>query len=281
MLKLKKKHVINLFVLALTVLNLYAYSENKVLSHKVLENRQTYVDKLNNQETNVLNLEGTKNTRYLGIYNDIEGRSLNYEAFLRSDNTDSLTENDLKKLKELNVKTVIDLRYPNEIKKNPDKLTNVKWIKYHNATIAVNIKYPIYDSYVRALECKKLIKNIFEIIANAEEGTILFHCTHGKDRTGILAMLLLKISNVKDEYIVKNYSECYCFDCSPENYNEEYKKSKENIEKIIKYIINKYESFDKYLLSTGLSKENLFKVKKRMNPNFAREFTNLQNNVLV
>ncbi len=110
--------------------------------------------------------------------------------------------------------------------KNPDKLTNVKWIKYHNVTIAVNKKYPIYDSYVRALECKKLIKNIFETIADAEEGTILFHCTHGKYRTGILAMLLLKISNVKDEYIVKNYSECYCSDCSSGNHNKEYKKRK-------------------------------------------------------
>lgn len=51
--------------------------------------------------------------------------------------------------------------------KNPDKLTNVKWIKYHNVTIAVNKKYPIHDSYVRAWECKKLIKNIFETIADA------------------------------------------------------------------------------------------------------------------
>lgn len=111
--------------------------------------------------------------------------------------------------------------------KNPDKLTNVKWIKYHNVTIAVNKKYPIHDSYVRAWECKKLIKNIFETtIADAEESTISFHCTHGKYRTGILAMLLLKISNVKDEYIVKNYSECYCSDCSSRNHNKEYKKRK-------------------------------------------------------
>lgn len=81
MLKLKRKYVINLFVLALTILNLYAYSENKVLLHKALGNGKRMFDKLNNQEDNVLNLEGTKNTRYLGIYNDIEGRSLIIKPF--------------------------------------------------------------------------------------------------------------------------------------------------------------------------------------------------------
>ena len=115
MLKLKKS-IINLIVLVLTILNLLVYSENEALSYKTLGNNQIHIDKLKKQN-NVLILDGTKNTRYLGIYNDVEGNSLNYEAFLRYDNTGSLTENDLKKLKELNVKTVIDLRYPNEIKK--------------------------------------------------------------------------------------------------------------------------------------------------------------------
>lgn len=54
----------------------------------------------------------------------------------------------------------------------------------------------------------------------------MFHCTHGKYRTGILAMLLLKISNVKDEYIVKNYSECYCSDCSSGNHNKNIKNER-------------------------------------------------------
>lgn len=129
----------------------------------------------------------------------------------------------------------------------------------------------MYDSYIKALEFKKLIKNAFETIANAEEGTILFHCTYGKDRTGILAALLLGIANVKDEYIVENYLNCYLFDCPSENYENEYKKGKENIEKIIKYIIDTYESFDNYLISSGLSKENLYKVKKRINPALTKE----------
>lgn len=273
--KLKKKYVTNWFVLALTILNLHAYTKNNVLSHKDLENEQMHIVKLKNQD-NILNLEGTKNTRYLGICDDVEGNSLNHEAFLRSDNTDDLTEGDLRKLKKLNVKTVIDLRYPNEVKKNPDKFANVNWVKYHNITIAVNRKYPVYDSYIKALECKKLIKNVFETIANAEKGTILFHCTHGKDRTGILAMLLLKISNVPDDYIVKDYAESYCFDCSQDSYNKEYEKSKEHIKKIIEYIINTYETFDNYLLSTGLSKESLSKVKKRMSLKYVDTLTDLQ-----
>lgn|GEM_PF-3627166 len=119
--------------------------------------------------------------------------------------------------------------------KAPDKFKDLDRVKYYNIAIVVNRKYPLYDRYTKTLECKKLIKNIFETIANTEEETILFHCTYRKDQTGILYMLILGIANVKSEDIVKN-----CLDSLPENYEDEYKKNKENIEKVIKYITDKY-----------------------------------------
>lgn len=268
-----KKYVIYLCALGL-VLNSSVYAENKIPSCETLENNKICAQKVKAYD-DILTLDGTKNTRYLGIYKDIGGNSLNQKAFLRSDNTNNLSKNDLKKLKELNVKTVIDLRYPNETAKTPDKFKDVEWVKYHNITIAVNRKYSLYDRYIKALECKKLMKNIFETIANTEEGTILFHCTYGKDRTGILSMLLLGIANVKNEDIVKNYLDCYLFDCSPEDYNEEYKKNKENIEKVIKYITDKYKSFDNYILSTGLTGEDLHKVKERIKPSTTEKIETL------
>lgn len=254
------------------ILNSSVYAENKIPSCETLENNKICAQKVKAYD-DILTLDGTKNTRYLGVYNDIQGNPLDKTAFLRSDDTDNLSENDLNKLKEMNVKTVIDLRYPNETEKAPDKFKDLDWVKYHNITIAVNRKYSLYDRYIKALECKKLMKNIFETIANTEEGTILFHCTYGKDRTGILSMLLLGIANVKNEDIVKNYLDCYLFDCSLENYNEEYKKNKENIEKVIKYITDKYESFDNYILSTGLAGEDLHKVKERIKPIYNQELT--------
>ncbi len=268
------KYILCLCALGSVVLNYMVYAENDATHCKNSEIKQTCIESAATQDT-ILALDGTQNTRYLGIYKDIGGNPLNKNAFLRSDNTDNLSENDLNKLKEMNVKTVIDLRYPNETEKAPDKFKDLDWVKYHNITIAVNRKYSLYDRYVKALECKKLMKNIFETIANTEEGTILFHCTYGKDRTGILSMLLLGIANVKNEDIVKNYLDCYLFDCSPKNYNEEYKKNKENIEKVIKYITDKYESFDNYILSTGLTGEDLHKVKERIKPSTTEKIETL------
>ncbi len=266
-----KKYIIYLCTLEL-ILNSSIYAKNKIQSCETLENRKTCAQEIDMHD-DILTLDGTKNTRYLGIYNDIQGNPLDKTAFLRSDNTNNLSEKDLNKLKEMNVKNVIDLRYPNEAAKAPNRLKDLDWVKYHNITIAVNRKYSLYDSYVKALECKKLIKKIFETIADAKEGTILFHCTYGKDRTGILSMLILGIANVRNEDIVKNYLDCYLFDCPPEDYEDEYKKNKENIEKVIKYITDKYDSFDNYILSTGLSKEGLHKVKERIHPIYNQELT--------
>lgn len=167
------KYILCLCALGSVVLNYMVYAENDATHCKNSEIKQTCIESAATQDT-ILALDGTKNTRYLGIYKDIGGNSLNQKAFLRSDNTNNLSKNDLKKLKELNVKTVIDLRYPNETAKTPDKFKDVEWVKYHNITVAINRKYSLYDRYIKALECKKLIKNIFETIANAKEGTILF-----------------------------------------------------------------------------------------------------------
>lgn len=278
MLKIKK-YVIWLCALGL-ILNSSIYAQNKIPAGKVLKNNKIRVQKAEKIK-DVLVLDGTKNTRYLGIYDDINGNLLNKKAFLRSDNTNNLSEDDIKKLKDLNVKTVIDLRYPNELQKAPDKFMNMDGVNYNNITLAVNRKYSPYDSYVKALENKRLIKNIFETIAHAEEGAILFHCTYGKDRTGILSMLLLGIANVKNEDIVKNYLDCYLFDCPKKDYDKKYKKCKENIRKILKYINDKYESFDNYISSTGLSEEDLYKVKKRINPSLVTKTDNSHNNNVI
>lgn len=275
MLKIKKQ-IICLCVLGAATLNSCFYAENKSFSCKASETRKTCVGKVEKHD-DILILEGTKNTRYLGVYNDINGNPLNHDTFLRSDNTNNLSESDLEKLKDLNVKTVIDLRYPNEVKTAPDKFMNVEWVKYHNMTVAVNRKYSLYDRYINALECKRLIKNIFETIANAEEGKVLFHCTYGKERTGILAMLLLGVANVKNEDIIKNYLDCYLACCPAKKYQKKYKKNKKNIKKVIKYIIGTYGSFDNYILSTGLSEKNLYKVKERINPNLNNKLYQTEN----
>ena len=136
-----KKYIIYLCTLEL-ILNSSIYAKNKIQSCETLENRKTCAQEIDMHD-DILTLDGTKNTRYLGIYNDIQGNPLDKTAFLRSDNTNNLSEKDLNKLKEMNVKNVIDLRYPNEAAKAPNRLKDLDWVKYHNITIAVNRKYSL------------------------------------------------------------------------------------------------------------------------------------------
>ena len=60
--------------------------------------------------------------------------------------------------------------------------------------------------YVSALElCRPAIRTVLETMANSESVT-LFHCTVGKDRTGIIAALLLANVGVPDEAIAEDYA---------------------------------------------------------------------------
>ena len=34
---------------------------------------------------------------------------------------------------------------------------------------------------------------------------LLFHCTAGKDRTGVVAMLMLKLAGVSDDDVIRDY----------------------------------------------------------------------------
>ena len=55
---------------------------------------------------------------------------------------------------------------------------------------------------------RAMIGEIFKIML-ASKGTVLFHCTAGKDRTGVLAMLLLKLADVDEETIINDYAASY------------------------------------------------------------------------
>ena len=236
-----------------------------------------------NQETGEINLNNVKNIRFLGWKMKGEnGKLINDEAFIRSGNTNNLTPENLAALKKLGVKTVIDLRYPGEVEDRPDKFSNEPGVNYKNITISVNYSSfknmaHMLDIYLKALGCfnprtdqeandkndaRKNIKKIFETIANTpENGKILFHCSHGKDRTGILSMLILSLAGVSKKDIVKNFLDCY-------NKNDKKKKksfTEEAVGEFIDFLTKHYDGVEKFLRARcDISDETIKKVKKRI-----------------
>lgn len=230
-----------------------------------------------------LNLDGTKNTRDLGGYKTFNGKILNYNLFFRSDNTNNLTDVDIQKLKEeYNLKYVIDLRYDTEIASTPDRLQNVEGIKYFNIPLYISKEQmrdlikgniDLGDAYIESLNQKEMVKNIFDTIANIDnDGSLLFHCTNGKDRTGTVAALILGLCGVSNEDIINNYSVTYELIKNNESVKkgiEKYgtdvifKSDSKYMEKLVRYIQSNFENTENYLLSCGISQENLNNIKSR------------------
>ncbi len=130
--------------------------------------------------------------------------------------------------------------------------------------------------YASMLANKELVKEIFEAVAQAPEGCVLFHCTVGKDRTGVMAMLLMSLAGADKEDCMTNYAQSYTNLCrKPEfayiSQSKEYAKYAsmlysvpETIGECYDFMMEKYGSTEAYLKDCGLSEEQIEKIKKRL-----------------
>ena len=114
------------------------------------------------------------------------------------------------------------MRGKSEINKNIDRLKGVAGIAYEPIPLLSIFEDQIKDLstadlsklpkslgefYIMVLHyCQEKFKDVFNLIANTEEGGILFHCSVGKDRTGMIAALLLNLVGVSDELIIEDYA---------------------------------------------------------------------------
>ena len=67
------------------------------------------------------------------------------------------------------------------------------------------------DLYIRILDANERVGAVLEMIAANDEGALLFHCTAGKDRTGVITMLLLGLAGVTNEDILANYQVSFTY----------------------------------------------------------------------
>ena len=171
-------------------------------------------------------LKGCKNARDLGGVRGLGGKTVKSRRLIRSARPDELTADDCRRLKDVfHVKKIIDLRTDDEIEKKPDVLFGCE---FHNVplrpdvTVGIEYRFPeSLKSYVRKFPSMPQMyvdmmtkeyslgqtKKIFEIFFDAAEKgeCVLFHCSEGKDRTGIIAALAEMLLGVEKSEIVKDY----------------------------------------------------------------------------
>jgi len=147
-------------------------------------------------------LQGTRNTRDLGGL-PLAGGQVRAGMVYRSGALCFITPQDVETLKALRIRTLVDLRRQSEIDKDgPDRLVGPK-VLFLPMVNSQGLGQEAYHYYM--LENAPAIAGFFGALSEPGSYPLLFHCSAGKDRTGILAALLLELLGASRATIEQDY----------------------------------------------------------------------------
>lgn len=229
-----------------------------------------------------LPFKGTSNTRDLGGYVTDYG-TIKFGRLIRSDNLKYITEEDFQIFEQYNIKTIIDLRHQKECLE--DQSIVPEGVNIIHIPLVIDVeKATSYDYYLNTslsiiysemlASAKEPIKKILETIMIQDE-SLLYHCTFGKDRTGIISMLLLGLLGVSDQDIVTNYEVSYAnllFRKDIRNWQVENKKvllqsQADDMIETLNAFYKTYQSFSNYAKEIGID-QTLIKTFMKKNIRF-------------
>ena len=231
------------------------------------------------REERMLHIGKMTNVRDLGGYETQEGYYTKSHKYIRASSPANASKADIQALKDYGVKAVIDLRSDFEKEQQVNPFVDDQDIDFYEVNLFDSTKASIVPEevkqykdlggvYIYMLEgMKNKFKDLFDIFLKYPYDGVMFHCSAGKDRTGITAALLLDLMGCHEYDIVKDYSESY------ENnieINEELAKMMENEEakqylkssprymmELLDYLREHYGSSKEYLLQIGLKNEEI------------------------
>lgn len=167
-----------------------------------------------------IHLRGAYNVRDLGGYLNAQDRPVPQRRFLRGDSLHRLEEGEPERLHFEGLRMVIDLRTAREVLDAPSCLSRQRGVEWLNLPLFDALSpdalsdidvpddaHPLLAMYLAAIETRgAAICTVLSRIAELREGSVLFNCTAGKDRTGIIAALLLGIAGVSHTDIIADYT---------------------------------------------------------------------------
>ena len=166
-----------------------------------------------------LPLSSIENARDLGGYRTADGRRTKFGAFIRTADMHQVSDADRFEMKERGVTMVIDLRMQRERDDKPnlfsygDDLTfrvhdfwGDRFDTYRSPDRSAAPARKLADLYCAGLQSSGFVMaDIMRSLASVE-GAAAFHCRSGKDRTGLVAAMLLAIADVPDEMICADFA---------------------------------------------------------------------------
>ena len=230
-----------------------------------------------------INMDNIQNARDLGGIPTLDKHSTKWHEYFRSANLDDVSETDIKDLKDLNISTIIDLRRENEIAFDSKEHKEImEKFDYHHISLApdkefrkeeiekiISGKVSVGESYRNLIDHYAAVREIVKVLANAE-GAALFHCQEGKDRTGIISMIILGLADVPRGDIIADYETSSAHLGYIERYGENEPYSVFRItdpyymKEAYDYVIRKYGSFEEYLLYAKADPKDIETLRRRI-----------------
>ncbi|HJD95085.1 MAG TPA: tyrosine-protein phosphatase [Bacteroides togonis] len=173
--------------------------------------------------TRNINIPGIQNFRDLGGYPSYpHHKFVRWGMLYRSGEINRLRKGSLKKLKNLGIRTIIDLRSPEEkmelsksLEKNfsvvsiPIATGNMEQIinGVQDRSIRSDTVYRIVERMNRELITKYAAqyRKVFDLLLNEDNYPVVIHCSSGKGRTGIVSALILACLDVNEDKIMEDY----------------------------------------------------------------------------
>lgn len=216
-----------------------------------------------------------KNLRDLGGYMTLDCKVTKFNSIFRSDVPVFLTERELFFFRNNNLTTIIDLRTKEENIKKINYFQD-KEFAYYNITLkgenCPKREKDIPYGYMEIIDDINNIKLVFDVIKNSF-GSILINCNSGKDRTGVICMLILLLAKVSEQDIIADYEVSYIYlidnirKMHQENPNlpKFLGKSKpEYMEKTLKLFHEKYQTIENYFRVIGYNKQEIEMILKKI-----------------
>ena len=171
-------------------------------------------------------LEGADNARDLGGLKTTEGAVIKSKMLIRSNRLSRITSQDKKLLEnEYHLQKILDLRTPMEVEQEPD--LEVTGSVYENIPFFMESmvgvsreqetkkqmlhmeEFPemsdIYKMMIKEEFCRKQITHAVNEVMTTENGAVLWHCTEGKDRCGLLSATILFLLDVSEDDVMEDY----------------------------------------------------------------------------
>ncbi|MBW1864548.1 MAG: tyrosine-protein phosphatase [Deltaproteobacteria bacterium] len=171
-------------------------------------------------------LDGAANFRDIGGYPANRHNRVKWRKIFRSGHLASLTKNDHQVLNELGIRTICDFRSTEEIARQPNRLPENPSLQYLHLPIVNKTMEPteainrimkgdtswftqdfMMKAYIEKIDAfPDTWHHLFKCLTQQSSRPLLFHCTAGKDRTGVCAALILLSLGVSEKWVIHDHA---------------------------------------------------------------------------